>query len=282
MIYISTGCSKFKNIDENLRELISWGYENIELTGGFNREDIKNFDFNIYSNLNLQCHNYFPPPSKHFVLNLSGRDEVYKNSLGLIREALAFSKKHNSCRYGIHAGFRVDPKVSELGQKFKSIGLISLDEAESRMINSLQLLNKESEGIKLYVENNVYSAANFQSYGGENPFLLCQFSDYERLSKEVDLNVLLDIGHLKVSCTTLGLDFDKELAKFLEVTDYIHVSDNDGTADQNLALSRDSMTFDILKKYKSNFKDKTYTVEVYNGEDAVRETVLSIEALRSN
>lgn len=279
MIFISTGCSQYKNIQDSLDEITSWGYDNIELTGGFNRNDFLSFNFDNYSNLNLQCHNYFPPPAKHFVLNLSGRDDVYKNSINLIREAISFSNKYNAQKYGIHAGFRVDPKVSELGKKFDSVGLISVEEAEERMVNSLRLLNKKNEDVKLYVENNVFSASNYQSYNGENPFLLCQFSDYERLAKHVDLNVLLDIGHLKVSCQTLGIDFENELAKFLELTDYIHVSDNDGTADQNLALDRNSETFKILNKYKSNFKNKTYTIEVYTGESAVNETVSSIEML---
>lgn len=280
MIYISTGCSKHKNIENNLHEIISWGFRNIELTGGFDRDDFLSFNFNNYSNLNFQCHNYFPPPSKHFVLNLSGRDDVYTNSLNLIREAIGFSQSYRSARYGIHAGFRVDPKLNELGKKFKKKGLIPLEEAEERMIKSLQLLKKETGNVKLYVENNVFSASNFQSYDGENPFLLCQFSDYERIAKKVDLKVLLDIGHLKVSCNTLGLEFKKELQKFLEVTDYIHISDNDGLSDQNFGVDLQSETFSILKSNRKLFREKTYTVEVYSGQIAVNNTVDAILSLQ--
>ena len=83
------------------------------------------------------------------------------------------------------------------------------------------------------------------------------------LSKsKLDFNLLLDIGHLYVSCNTLGKNFDQEFNLLSELTDYIHVSDNNGISDENKRLKKGSKIHHAL--LASNLKDKTFTLEINN------------------
>ena len=88
-IYISTGgFSKF-SADKISNQLIAMWIKSIELSGG-------KFSKNILENLNklkkkadFQIHNYFPPPSIPFVLNLASQDEeVARLSLNHVDHAL--------------------------------------------------------------------------------------------------------------------------------------------------------------------------------------------------
>ena len=74
MIYISSSCVKNTKIKDSVEELATNGFKNIELSGGTEYYD--NFENDLLElkdkyNLNYRCHNYFPPPKKHFVLNLA-------------------------------------------------------------------------------------------------------------------------------------------------------------------------------------------------------------------
>ena len=65
--------------------------------------------------LNYRCHNYFPPPNDHFVMNLaSDSDEIYKKTASVIQESIELSKNLDSKEYGFHAGFLTDITTSEI------------------------------------------------------------------------------------------------------------------------------------------------------------------------
>ena len=72
---------------------------------------------------------------------------------------------------------------------------------------------------------------------------------------------MLDIAHLKVSCKSLNLDFQKEFDNLVEQTDYIHVSDNNSLEDQNLPLIEGSELSKIL--VTKDFKGCDFTLEVF-------------------
>ena len=82
-IYISTGGYKDKKGTEVFESLKSKGIKNIEFSGG---KFIKNFDKNIkyYQNCS-QLHNYFPPPKKPFVFNLSSENKIISKELNIFK-----------------------------------------------------------------------------------------------------------------------------------------------------------------------------------------------------
>ena len=51
------------------------------------------------------------------------------------------------------------------------------------------------------------------------------------MRQELNFKPLLDVGHLKVSSKTLGLNFKEEFDNFSKYTDFIQVSDNNGLKD---------------------------------------------------
>lgn len=90
---------------------------------------------------------------------------------------------------------------------------------------------------------------------------------------------LLDVAHLKVSCNTLGLDFETELRIFEKITDYIHISDNNGLADTNSVLKESSELYKQLSQF--DFSNKTITLEIYDGIEELRTSYKVVEKLKN-
>jgi len=127
------------------------------------------------------------------------------------------------------------------------------------------------------LENNVISNENYQTYNRTNPFLLTDFSSYLELQDQLDFDILLDLAHLKVSCNTLDYVFEEHLGKLLSVTNYIHISDNDGLSDVNNSIGKDSDLFKAMAMH--DLKDKIITLEVYEPFNSIRESYNNIEFL---
>jgi hypothetical protein len=79
--------------------------------------------------------------------------------------------------------------------------------------------------------------------------------------------LLLDFAHLKVSCKSLGLDFIGEVSNLFSLTDYYHISGNNGLHDQNHSIFEDTDMVQVLGNY--NWKGKTITIEVYENIDSL-------------
>ena len=82
---------------------------------------------------------------------------------------------------------------------------------------------------------------------------------------------------MKVSCNVLKKDFNYQLTTINELTDYIHISDNDGLYDTNQHLEEGSELYMALNNI--NLAGKVITLEVYNGLDKVRETYENVQKL---
>ena len=275
MIYVSSTCVKATKIKDAVEALAKSGFRYIELSGGTQfypgyADDLENLR-NKYQ-LNYRLHNYFPPPEKSFVLNLCSADkDVEAKSFSMVRAAVEMSAKYGAKEYGLHAGFRMSPSSEELGQQIRERRLMDYNSACRKFIDSYKLLNEEAlkKGVALYIENNVFSDANFKSFQGENPFLLTTYGEYEELSRMNPFSLLLDVAHLKVSCHTLKLDYVSELRSFLARSDYIHVSDNDRTHDSNNSFSETSDFYQVMKETKLN--GKSFTIEVYEDLPVLRD-----------
>ncbi|OFC68950.1 sugar phosphate isomerase/epimerase family protein [Alteromonas confluentis] len=268
-IYISSSCVNNRKIADSVRQLAEQGYTNIELSGGTNLyPNWKQELMNLQSEFGIQyrCHNYFPPPEEHFVLNLSASDiDVRARSIAHVQQAITLSAELGAKEYGVHAGFRFMPDHKKLGQAFDCAQLQSEDEAIALFADAWEALNKQAQdhGVSLYVENNVLSKANRTTFGSDNPFLATDSASIARLQDACQASLLLDVAHLKVSCNSLGLSFETELAQLVRLSDYLHFSDNDGTADTNHGVREGTALFSLLRKVE--LANKTITLEVYDG-----------------
>lgn len=273
MIYISSSCVKFKKISESVAFLARHGFENIELSGGTNyypniEDDL--IELRDKYNLSYLIHNYFPPPEKHFVLNLASlNDQIFNETINHYQKAINLVKKIGAKKYGLHAGFFIDPSVNDLGKKIKRNPTSNKEDAIKRFCEGFNRINKHTGSIELYVENNVISASNYKSYN-KNIFMLTNSSEYYKLKEDIGFNLLLDVGHLKVSCQTLGLKFEEEFEILWNLSDYIHLSDNDGLHDSNKAISSDSEFYTLLKKY--SLSDKIFSLEIYDNLEDLKNT----------
>lgn len=274
MIYISSSCVKNKTIKESVQELVDSGFKNIELSGGTEYYD--GFEDDLLKlkkkyNLNYICHNYFPPPKEHFVLNLASLDdEVYDKTFEHLTNAIELSKKLGARKFGFHSGFFIDIKVSEIGKKISKVNLFDKSKSIQRFCDGVKKLQSLSGDLELYIENNVFSSTNAKTYENDNLFMLTNSSEYQKLKNMINFNLLLDVAHLKVSSKTLELDFEEELSYMISQSDYIHISDNDALHDLNHKLQKDSNLVKLLKK--QDLKDKDFTLEIYDDMDAIKET----------
>jgi len=272
MIYISTSCIKNTKIKDSVEELATNGFKNIELSGGTEYYD--NFENDLLDlkdkyNLNYRCHNYFPPPKKHFVLNLASlNDETFQISFKHLQRVIALSNRLGADKFAFHAGFFIDIKLREIGKKLSKDHLFNEVESIRRFCDAFQDLQKQACGVSLFIENNVFSSTNADTYDGENPFMMTNFNEYISLKEKIDFNLLLDVAHLKVSAKTLKLDWEEEFEKMMDVSSYVHVSNNDGFHDLNNQLTKTSTLTSMLRQ--SDTRNKDFTLEVYDGMDAIK------------
>ncbi len=112
----------------------------------------------------------------------------------------------------------------------------------------------------------------------DNPFFLTDFKSYQELRNEFDFKLLLDIGHLKVSCNSLSHNFKEEYKKLIDHSDFIQLSNNNALSDSNLDIKKDSDVFELLKN-TINLGKKTISLEIYNGLENVRKTKKLLESI---
>lgn len=265
MIYISSSCVKYNTIAKSVEFLAKNGFKHIELSGG--TDYYPSFENDLLElkekyGLFYQIHNYFPPPEQHFVLNLASlNDQIFNTALRHCQKAISLAQKLGSDKYGIHAGFFIDPSVEDLGKKIKKSKISNKENSNKKFCEGVKMLQENAGAIDLYIENNVISSSNYNTYN-QNIFMLTNSHEYFELKKELDFNLLLDIAHLKVSCKTLGLNFQDEFEILWNQSNYIHLSDNDGLHDSNKSISKKSSLYGLLKK--QNFSGKTFSLEIYN------------------
>ena len=274
MIYISTSCVKNTKIKDSVQELAENDFQNIELSGG--TEYYENFENDLLElkdkySLNYRCHNYFPPPKKPFVLNLASlNDETFQMSFDHLEKVIALSNRLGADKFAFHAGFFIDIRLSEIGKKLSRDNLFDEKEAVERFCNAYDVIKRKAKNVSLFIENNVFSKTNADTYDGENPFMMTNFDEYKSLKEKINFNLLLDIAHLKVSSKTLRLDWEEEFENMMSVSSYIHVSDNDGFHDLNNQLTKSSSLLTMLER--SDTRNKDFTLEIYDGMDAIKKS----------
>jgi sugar phosphate isomerase/epimerase len=280
MIFVSTACVRKRTIGDTVGYLAERGFRHIELSGGTKPYPAMRRELDRLAaryDLTYRLHNYFPPPPQPFVLNLASlNDEVHRLSMAHAKCALDLSREFDCDQYGLHAGFRYDIPVGEIGRCLSRQNLCSQEEAMKRFVESLDILQEYAREVTLYIENNVLSAANHAKFD-ENPFLVTDTTGHDALRQRSTVALLLDVAHLKVSAHSLNRDFPVELETLLARSDYLHLSDNDGLSDSNHGIRRDSPLHLALRN--SIWRGKTVTLEVIEGDEALQETFAIAEEL---
>jgi sugar phosphate isomerase/epimerase len=282
MIFVSSSAVKSEKIIDAVKTLADAGFSNIELSGGTKYyEGYSNDLYNLKNdyNLNFLLHNYFPPPRKEFVLNLASlNDEIYYMSMDHVKKAIDLSIHLEAEKYAFHSGFLLDISLNEIGKIISNEKLFDSKRAMDRFINSINELTKYANGeVDLYIENNVISKNNFDSFDKNNPFFFTFADEYFDISKRSEIKPLIDMAHLFVSSNTLELDFEQEFDKLFEQTDYIHLSSNNGDADRNEAFSNNHIILNTLNKY--DLSNKTFTLEIYDDLVQIRNSYKLLEKI---
>ena len=262
MSYLSTGGFYERSAYQTVIEFTKYGICNIELSGGiYDPNQIEPLK-KISSEINLQLHNYFPPPQDPFVLNLASQNnDIRIRSIAHVEKALLLSSEIGASSYAVHAGFLIDPRVGELGHKTEIRELSDRYIAIETFINSINYLSTIAERLNLIllIENNVVSKRNANRFA-QNPFLMADPSECKDIMSRLpyNVNLLIDVAHLKVSAKSLNFKPDN---MFSDCTDWIygyHLSDNNGEEDANEIVTETSWFWPFINK-----NAKFFTLEVY-------------------
>ena len=282
MIYISSSCIKANNIEDAVMALVKKGFTNIELSGG-TRYDKNALDKLIQlkkeHQINFLLHNYFPTPQIPFVINLASLEpEIATYSLEHIKKAIDWSIALGATKYAFHAGFLINIPLKQVGKKIEKVKLFDQQDAIQQFeLNLKSIVEYNDSRIQLYIENNVLSESNFNSFHQKDIFFFTSSKNLTQFKRPRELKILLDAAHLRVSCNSLSLNFEQEFKELYSQTDYFHISDNDGKSDTNKALKEDSELYEVLSR---NWKsDKVVTIEVYSGMDEIKNTHRILEKL---
>lgn len=269
MVYVSSSCIKKNNIAEVVQLLLQNGITNIELSGGTDYYDGIENDLGKLKeayHLCYACHAYFPPPKVPFVVNLAAcNDAIYKSSIAHYDACIDFLKRIECNILSVHAGFLTEIGTDEIGRKLKGATIYDEEEAYARFCYAYEKISNrcKEENIKLYLENNVLSPENYESFGRHNYFMMTDYESIMRMREQIDFNLLLDLGHLYVSTHTLGLDFEKECRQLKGYVRWLHISENDGLHDDHRPLKKDSA---ILRQfYQIRHSDLDITLETMGG-----------------
>ena len=261
-VYMSTG--GFENLDviEILEAFTRHGIYSIEFSNGKLKGDFNESIRPFLQSSKVMLHNYFPQPSKSFVLNLASQDEEIRvNSINHVIKCLKISKEIGADYYAIHSGFLFDPKPLELGRTLSATKLTDRNQAIEIFINSLTELAAIAlkHDVNLLIENNVITAHNLVLFP-QNPLLGCSSEEILKiLSATSNVGLLLDIAHLNVSAKTLGNEITREADKLKEIAIGYHLSENDGLTDTNSPIKEDSWFWEYI-----NQNSQFVTLEVYD------------------
>jgi sugar phosphate isomerase/epimerase len=251
MIFVSTSGFPDLTASDTADIFVSWGINAIELSGGAYSPDLYQSLLDKSEKVIFQLHNYFPPAENPFVFNLASLDEsVADLSIKHVENSVRWAVDFKRPIFSFHAGYRIDPVPAELGKVIKKSGLFSRHESLNRFIDRVNSLAEFAmrEGVELLIENNVLSRDNYIHFG-EDPFLMTEPGETGFIMKNTpqNVNLLIDLGHLKVSANILGYDPSDMLTLCDAWIKGYHLNENDGFSDTNDPVKTDSWFWPYLK-----------------------------------
>lgn len=257
MLYVSSSCLnevKPCRIGNVIKKLAESDIRHIELSGGTEYYETIEQDLQELGRrygLTYACHAYFPPPRDPFVVNLAScNEEIYRRSTDHYRSCISLLKRIGCRTLSVHAGFLTEIGTEEIGKRLRGAVVYGEEEACERFCSAYRQIDSlcEKAGITLYLENNVLSEENYRAFGGRNLFMMTDYESIMRMKEHLTFRLLLDLGHLHVSCHTLGLDYREECRKLKEHVEWLHISDNDGKRDAHRPLREESGIVKVWKE----------------------------------
>lgn len=229
-------------------------------------------------------HNYFPPQSQDFVLNIaSGNSRIQELNKNLIEESVRIAQSVEAPFYGVHIGYLADAEAQADGHfQFDTKTLdpkICLDNM-ARFID---------ENIKLFDEANVALLLENLFPGRERNFSLgCTMEELRIVMSLVpkQVGMLLDLGHLNIAAHIFGIDcnqlLDDYLSEFGDRLLEVHLSENMGERDEHLVIGEDSWQLKAIGKIEqiTSVKRK-YCLEARNS-DGLESLIKSMDLINSN
>lgn len=213
--------------------------------------------------LRMLLHNYFPAPAKKFVLNLGAQDkQTLRASRALVKHALELSAEIRAPFYGVHAGFAYYAAPHLLGKKQIHLKRFPLGDCYQIFGESVSLLSSVAKrlGVELLIENNVVEPYNLIGETNKS-FLVAGLADsliFFKEYKDLDIGMLLDVGHLNISSNTLGFDREQYISQLSPYIKAFQLSENNGIRDAHLPFNKKSWFLPSLKK----FANAVFTIEV--------------------
>ena len=236
--------------EKNLGDLCEYAFEQqidcIELSGGLmfpQGAGLNGYLSKHSKNISFYIHNYFPPPDNPFVLNLA-HPETVERSYAHCLNAIDLCSTLGVPFYSIHAGMAFNPLPENLGASQAHLLAIDFKESQGLLISSCKKLGNyaRAKGVDLLLENNVIASSNLIN-GVNDRYHLADPVETGNLCPLFDdpgINVLLDVGHLKVTAKVMGFDPLKFIEQLKDKLRVVHLSDNNGAEDQNMPIAEDS------------------------------------------
>ena len=263
MIYVSTGGEKNNPAWITSKEFLEDGIYNIELSGGKFHENQLHELKKLKNVATFRIHNYFPPPRNPFVFNLASLDQnIGRKSYNHAINSINWAVELEQPIYSFHAGFLINLEVHELGSKVSKRDFNDRHLATNIFLERIDKISEYARkmGVNLLIENNVLSLNNHREFKS-NPFLMATAAECIHIMKNTpsNVNLLIDLAHLKVSANSLNFDPSKFLSKCEKWIKAYHLSDNDGKSDSNQSVSVDSWFWqDLIRKLDY------YCLEIYD------------------
>jgi len=188
-------------------------------------------------------HNYFPPPRDDFVLNAGSADAtVAAQSFDMIEKAVRVGSAVEAPFYAYHAGYLYDAGVGADGMfRFHRDTFIGAERtlalAAGTVRKAAGLLDEAPMDCGVLIENLFPTEKGWRHSLACTPDDLVAFFD---AASDDRVGLLLDLAHLKVTCTYCDLDPDRALDAILDTLGdkirALHLSDNDGLRDSHLPI----------------------------------------------
>lgn len=281
MIFVSSSCIKKHSIAKVIQQLAENGIRNIELSGGTDYYDSIERDLAVLKrkyNLQYACHAYFPPPETHFVVNLAScNDWIYQQSINHYIHCIEMLKRIDCKILSIHAGFLIEIGTDEIGNKLSNKVIYDENKAYDRFCSAYEHIADLciENGIVFFLENNVLSLENYTEFDYNNYLMMTDYTSIIRMKKQIDFNLLLDLGHLHVSSNTLGLSYAEECKKLENHIKWLHISENNGISDEHKPLKSDG---EIMSEFgKMNCQNINITLETIGSIEEILSSIVMIE-----